>query len=200
LDVIGDSAYLAAFDYRRGDQLWRSTNGMDWRLMFQQPKPSWYGMGGGPIEYQGHILMIDNDLKRGVEIWRSDAAVVAAGTTSTSPSASPNGGGGDDGGGGATGEDAGATATSGGLSGAWLAAIFVAVVALACAVAAFAYARVRARRPATGSPAPVAETAARGGVAGTAPATRSFCSECGSPLDPDAKFCASCGMSVPGPV
>jgi len=220
LDVIGDSAYLAAFDYRRGDQLWRSTNGMDWRLMFQQPKPSWYGEGGGPLEYQGHLLMIDNDLKRGVEIWRTDAVVVAQGmTTSPSPSASPAGGNG--GAGGAAGEDGGATSKGGGLSGAWLVTIIAVVGALAVGIAAFAFARARARRPGTAGHAQTAEAVVLDGVEGAAqvtvetgaaaadgastaahaaPASRSFCSTCGSALDSDARFCANCGRSVPGSV
>ena len=220
LDVIGDSAYLAAFDYRRGDQLWRSTNGMDWRLMFQQPKPSWYGEGGGPLEYQGHLLMIDNDLKRGVEIWRTDAVVVAQGmTTSASPSASPAGGNG--GAGGAAGEDGGATSKGGGLSGAWLVTIIAVVGALAVGIAAFAFARARARRPGTAGHAQTAEAVVLDGVEGAAqvtvesgaaaadgastaahaaPASRSFCSTCGSALDSDARFCANCGRNVPGSV
>ena len=205
LDVIGDSAYLAAFAYRRGDPLWRSTNGMDWRLMFQQPKPSWYGEGGGPLEYQGHLLMIDNDLKRGVEIWRTDQAVVAQGmTTSASPSASPAGGNG--GGVGAAGEDGGedggATSTGGGLSGAWLVTILAVVGAVAVGVAVLAYARARAHRPGIAGPTETGAAAADGASAAVhpAPASRSFCSACGSTLDPDARFCANCGTSVPGSV
>ncbi len=204
LDVIGDTAYLAAFDYRRGDQLWRSANGADWHLIFQQPKAGWYGEGGGPLDYQGHLLMIDNDLKRGVEIWRTDAVVVAQSTTSALPSASPTGASGGDGGAGAgaTGEDAGAAAAGGELSGAWLVAIIAVVAALAAALAAFAFARARARRSGSAGPAQTGAAATDGAsrAANPAPASRSFCSACGSALDPDARFCANCGMSVPGSV
>jgi hypothetical protein len=196
VDVFGGAAYMAAFDYRRGNQLWRSANGTAWQLVFQQPKPSWYAMGGGPLDYQRHLLMIDNDLKRGVDIWRTDAVVVAQGSASASPrasaAASPATSGGGTGGtasgagSGAGGEGSGAADPGGGLSGAWLVAIIVAIAALAAAIASFAVVRARAHR----GRAPAA--------ASRAPAGRSFCSSCGSALDPGARFCANCGKDVPG--
>ncbi len=246
---IGGDAYMAAFDYHRGDQLWRSANGKDWRLVFRQPVPSWYGEGGGPIEYVGHILMVDNDLKRGVQIWRTDEAVAGTGATTgtPTPAATPTPGATSSAGGGGSGEggeEPGASATGYGLSTGWLAAIVVAVVALAGGVAAFIYARGRGRRPPGGSPvaavapAPVPEpdvvqpsgsappavadagavppaagqagATPGGGTASSppvgavvpeprpAPASRSFCSACGSALDPGARFCANCGKGVPG--
>jgi hypothetical protein len=215
VDTFGDTAYLAVFDYRRGDQLWRSANGADWQLVFQQPRPSWYAMGGGPLDYQGHLLMIDNDLKRGVDIWRTDAMVVAQGGMSASPEASPEASpaaGGD-----GTGEGSGQTETAGGVSGAWLVAI-VAIVAVLAAVAAFAVVRARGRRVrsagraaaagqnvsagAAGTPAVTPEAGAGSEPAGASrtPASRSFCSSCGSALDPGARFCANCGKDVPGAV
>jgi hypothetical protein len=228
VDTFGGTAYLAAFDYRRGDQLWRSANGTDWQLVFQQPKPGWYSMGGGPLDYQGHLLMIDNDLRRGVDIWRTDPVVVAQGGTSASPEASPEASpqvspstsGTGSGGGTASGEGAGQTETGGGLSGVWLAVIVAVVAALAIAVVALAVVRARGRRERGAGPAAAVgqdasagpartptvtpETGAAGGsasaAAGRTPASRSFCSSCGSALDPGARFCANCGKDVPGAV
>jgi outer membrane protein assembly factor BamB len=72
VNVIGDVAYLSAFDYRQGSQLWRSTDGHDWKLIYREPDPSFFGMGGGPIDFKGHLLWMDNDLANGLEIWRRD--------------------------------------------------------------------------------------------------------------------------------
>ena len=81
--VFGEDAYLGVYDYRLGNQLWRSSDGTNWNLMFQAPVPSWFDEGGGPIEFQGHLFWSDNDLKRGFELWRTDEVVVADATTTT---------------------------------------------------------------------------------------------------------------------
>jgi hypothetical protein len=83
IEVLGGSAYLGVYDYHAGDQLWRSADGKNWELIFREPHPSWFSEGGGPVEFQGHLLWLDNDLKRGVEIWRTDAQVVGEQTTTT---------------------------------------------------------------------------------------------------------------------
>lgn len=83
LAQIGGMVYLAAYDYHLGDQLWRSTDGDTWKLVFREPVPSWFSMGGGPIDFGRHLFWVDNDLKRGVEVWRTDDAVVAEATTTT---------------------------------------------------------------------------------------------------------------------
>jgi len=72
--VIGDTAYLTAFDYHHGSQLWSSTDGQTWKMIFREPNPNFFNMGGGVIEHKGHLLWVGNNLARGLEIWRADAA------------------------------------------------------------------------------------------------------------------------------
>ena len=74
MNVIGDTAYLSAFDYHKGSQLWRSTDGQDWELIYREPDPSFFSMGGGAIDFKDHLIWMDHDLANGLEIWRSDAA------------------------------------------------------------------------------------------------------------------------------
>ena len=73
MTVIGDIAYLSALDYHKGSQLWRSTDGQDWELIYREPDPSFFSMGGGAIDFKGHLIWTDHNLVRGLEIWRSDA-------------------------------------------------------------------------------------------------------------------------------
>ena len=73
--VIGDAAYLSAFDYHKGSQLWRTSDGHDWQVIYREPDPSFFGEGGGVLEYKDHLLWIDNDLARGLELWRTDSEI-----------------------------------------------------------------------------------------------------------------------------
>jgi hypothetical protein len=73
MTVIGGTAYLSAFDYHQGSQLWRSADGRDWQLIYREPGPSFFNQGGGVFEFKRHLIWIDNDLARGVEIWRAEA-------------------------------------------------------------------------------------------------------------------------------
>ena len=196
--VLGGSAYLAVYDYHEGNQLWKSTDGKDWELIFRQPYPSWFDEGSGPIDFQGHLLWVDSDLKRGVEIWRTDEQVVAEETTTTvtagttestsgagstlTTHATTGGGTGSTGAAGQTGQTEG-----GGLSGGWLALIIgVGVVAVA-AIGVAAYALGTSRSRASGEQAPSGDTR---------PASPGLCSSCGSPLNPDAAFCPGCGKRL----
>ena len=193
--VLGGVAYLAVYDYHEGNQLWKSTDGKAWELIFRHPYPSWFAEGSGPVDFQGHLLWVDSDLKRGVEIWRTDEVVVAEETTTTVPGGTTESTGGA---GstlttqGTTGGDTGSTVTAGqteqteggGLSGGWLALIIaLGVVAIGVAAYALRTARSRASGRQTGSGE---ERAASPG----------FCSNCGSPLSPDAAFCAGCGKRL----
>jgi len=83
VNVVSDAAYLSAFDYHAGSQLYRSTDGQNWELIFREPNPSFFSEGGGVIDFADHLLWMDNDLATGLEIWRSDAQVVADVTTTT---------------------------------------------------------------------------------------------------------------------
>lgn len=83
MHVIGDLAYLSAFDYHKGSQLLRSTDGQDWKLVYAEPDPSFFSMGGGVIDFKGHLLWMDNDLANGLEIWRHDTA--SGGSQSSRP-------------------------------------------------------------------------------------------------------------------
>jgi hypothetical protein len=73
--VIEGAAYLSAFDYHKGSQLYRSEDGVTWTLIYREPDPSLFGMGGGAIDFKNHLLWLDHDLALGLEIWRQDKAL-----------------------------------------------------------------------------------------------------------------------------
>ena len=92
--------------------------------------------------------------------------------------------------------------SAGGLSGGWIALIAaLAVLAVAALVAAaFVFGRVRAggaaMRGSTAAIGPVTTDAGTGGAASVAAASKAFCAECGSSVEPGARFCASCGRPL----
>ena len=196
--VLGGLAYLGVYDYHEGNQLWKSTDGKDWELIFRQPYPSWFDEGSGPVDFQGHLLWVDSDLKRGVEIWRTDEQVVAEETTTTvtggttestsgagstlTTQATTGGGTGSTGAAGQTEQTEG-----GGLSGGWLALIIALAVVAVAAIGVAAYALGTSRSRASGGQAPSGDTR---------PASPGFCSGCGSPLNPDSAFCPGCGKRL----
>ncbi len=219
LNVIGDMLYLGAFDYHQGNQLWRSSDGQRWELLFREPDPNFFQEGGGPLNFKGHFLWFSNDLKQGLAIWRTDEVMVAEATTTTAgetstttaggtdTSASGGGGGkvsGDKGGpSGTAGGDSGGIAgaiDSGGLPGGWIALIAVLAVLLVAALAGVAFLlgkRTRGPRAgATAAAAGGATDAASVGVAAAGSGAAAYCKECGAPLGPGSKFCADCGASV----
>lgn len=196
--VLGGLAYLGVYDYHEGNQLWKSTDGKDWELIFRQPYPSWFSLGSGPVDFQGHLLWVDSDLKRGVEIWRTDEQVVAEETTTTlggdtSATTTDTGSGGSGGttataggGAGSSGDGSEGTERAGsrGLSGGILALIIALAVVAAAAIGAAAYLLGRGshRGP--------------GGSKTADAATPRFCSGCGSALSPGAGYCSGCGGQV----
>ncbi len=83
MGVIGDTLYLSVFDYHEGSQLWKSSDGEKWEVIFREPDPNFFQEGGGPLNFKGHFLWFSNDLKNGLEIWRTDEVMVAEATTTT---------------------------------------------------------------------------------------------------------------------
>jgi hypothetical protein len=208
--VLGDTAYLSAYDYHQGDQLWQSSDGVDWKLVFREPVPSMLSEGGGAIEFGGHLLWVENDLQRGVDIWRTDEKWVVEETTTTlaggtpgtttgtaSSGASSTGGqtGSSSlaGGGTATSGAAGNTSgegASGGMSGGLLALIIVLAVIAVGAVVTAALLLLQRRTP-SGAGSAGGTAASRKG-----PNEPSFCSSCGSPLNAGVNYCPRCGQKV----
>jgi hypothetical protein len=198
MTVLGGVAYLGAYDYHEGDQLWKSTDGTQWELIFREPYPSWFSEGGGPFDFQGHLLWVDNDLKRGVEIWRTDKQVVAEETTTTVTGGTGSGTSGEgstlttqettEGGTVSTGA-AGQTEQTdgGGLSGGLLALIIGLGVVAVAAIGVAAYVLGASQNRTSGGQAP---------SGGTRPAPARFCSSCGSPLYPGSAFCPGCGKRL----
>ena len=197
MTVLGGLAYLAVYDYHEGNQLWESTDGNDWALIFRQPSLSWFDEGSGPVDFQGHVLWVDSDLKRGVEIWRTDEQIVAEETITTvtgttTESTSGEGStlttqattGGDTG---STGAGQTEQSEGGGLSGGWLALIIGLGVVAVAAIGVAAYALRTSRSRAAGGQAPSGDTG---------PVSPGFCASCGSPLNPDAAFCPRCGKRL----
>ncbi|MBN1631087.1 MAG: zinc ribbon domain-containing protein [Thermoleophilia bacterium] len=195
-NVFDDAAYLEAYDYHLGSGLWKSTDGQRWQLIFQEPEPSFFHQGGGVLDFKGHFLWISNDLKNGVEIWRTDEVMVAEATTTTLASGTTD----TTGATGTTGTTLGGSTTtvpaggstgsgedSGGLSGGILALIIALAVVAAAAIGVATYLLGKARGRANGSAAP----------SSTAPPSGSgFCSQCGSAVNPGSTFCAGCGKKL----
>ena len=214
MDVIDDTLYLTVFDYHEGSQLWRSSDGEDRELIFREPEPNFFQEGGGPLNFKGHFLWISNDLKNGLAIWRTDAVMVAEETITTAGETSSTSGGdtstsaGSTGssdtvgtsGTGSSGSGRGADAgEAGGLSGGWIALIAVLAVLVVAALGAVAFLlskmlhgpRAGGSAAGTGEPGTAATRAASTGSSAAA-----FCTECGAPLSPGAKFCAGCGSQI----
>ena len=82
MTVLGEDAYLGVCDYHHGDQLWRSSDGTNWELMFQAPCQAGSTRAADRRVPRAFVL-VDNDLKRGFELWRTDEVVVAEATTTT---------------------------------------------------------------------------------------------------------------------
>jgi hypothetical protein len=198
-NVFDDAAYLEAYDYHLGSQLWKSTDGQDWQMIFQEPEPSFFQQGGGVLDFKGHFLWISNDLENGVEVWRTDEVVLSEATTTTltSDTTGPTLGGSTTamtaGGGTGSGEDSEGDgkgegdAGSGGLSGGILALIIALAVAAAAAVGLAAYVIGKSRGQTGGGATSSAATPAP---------TPGFCSHCGSAVNPDSIYCAGCGEQL----
>jgi hypothetical protein len=210
MDVMGDTVYLSAFDYHEGSQLWRSSDGEEWEVVFREPEPNFFQEGGGPLNFKGHFLWLSNDLKNGLAIWRTDEVMVAEETTTTaSETSSTSGGetstsigstgstdsGGTSGTGGSTSGGGAAAAKAGGLSSGWIALIAVLAVLVVAALSAVAFLLPKRTHGSRGSGVAAAVTAATR-VPSTESSAAAFCTECGSPLNPGAKFCAGCGSKI----
>lgn len=218
MDVIGDVLYLTIFDYHEGSQLWRSSDGEKWELIFREPEPNFFQEGGGPLDFKGHFLWISNDLKNGLAIWRSDEVMVAEVTTTTGSGSSSttdgdtatsgtgigssDGGMGGDGGTGGGG-DGSQNSEGGGLSSGWVALIVVLAVVAVAAIVALAFLLGRmGRGPRTGAPdasgtagttATLAETATQDLAATRSPAVTQVSSQETSAAP---AFCSACGTSL----
>lgn len=213
LQVQGDCLYLSAVDYHTGDQLWRSTDGRDWELIFQVPDPSFFQEGGGPLPFKGHFLFFSNDLKRGAQIWRSNEVMVAEETTTTFGSTTTEGPGpsvssdtagsadvqGNQGGtASATDDQQEARAEVGqGVSGRWVALFVVLGLILATSIAAVVFVAVRLTRMSSGGGGSLSvhSSAQRGSEPSAVSETQGL-SGADRTLASDAKFCSACGRAL----
>ena len=223
--VLGDVLYLSVFDYHEGSQLWRSADGEKWELVFIEPEPSFFREGGGALEFKGHLLWLTNDLKKGLEVWRSDEVMVAEASTTTSAGASTTTSAGtpatsatetstsatgtapSEGSGPMTGSSAGVSSSGGGLSAGWIALVAVlgAVALISLGTAVFLMVKLAGKSTVLTGPGLGGEGSvgwlSGGGPSEQAPASSSpaFCARCGASLTPGAKFCAQCGSPVGTP-
>ncbi len=109
-------------------------------------------------------------------------------------------------GGGDSGSEDESASGEGSLSGGWIALIAVLAVIAVAALAGLAFmlgAGRRGRGPAEGSAGDVVTSTEAPGTVAAAPivdqqarTAPAFCSQCGSALTSDAKFCASCGRPI----
>lgn len=91
LSVEGNLLYLTTVDYHQGNRLWRSGDGEKWEIIFEEPEPNFFQEGCGPVEFKEHLLWYSNDLKNGVEVWRSNEVLIAGGTATAGSSGSEAG-------------------------------------------------------------------------------------------------------------
>ncbi len=87
--IVGDALYLSATNFREGDSLWRSKDGMDWTLAFREGRATPFSMTLEPAVFADHLYLIHSDLGLGMTVWRQKAALGLATTappTSTAPS------------------------------------------------------------------------------------------------------------------
>jgi hypothetical protein len=208
IGVHGGALHLEAIDYKMGNQIWRSAEGQNWEMIFHEPPRSFFNYGMGNYAFQGHYLFMSNDLEGGVDIWRSNEAIVAEAPTTLTPDESststvPSGtettvaegrqtAGHDEAS--ASGQqepsanekDEEAAAEEAMSSGILALIIALAVVAVtAIGVAAYLWGRSRAGGHHDGA-ASVA----------TSPSTPSFCSQCGSSLTSSSQYCPGCGRKL----
>ncbi|HZJ02913.1 MAG TPA: zinc ribbon domain-containing protein, partial [Thermoleophilia bacterium] len=205
IGIHGEAVYLEAIDYRMGSQIWKSTDGHGWEMIFHEPTRSFFNYGMGNYAFQGHYLWMSNDLEKGVDIWRSDKAIVAETSTTLAPdesgtSTAPGGSettvatGGDDGSGAAGDEDTGTVEKDGeaaadqGLSGGILALIVVLALMAVTAIGVATYLWGRSRRVGGHD-----EATASAVASSSAP---DFCSQCGSSLTPGSQYCPGCGRKL----
>ena len=206
--VWGGKLYLQAVDYRDGSRLWQSEDGQEWKMIFHEPPRGYFTIGPGLHVFDGHCLYVSHDMEKGLDIWRSDEAIVAGtpttvtpdeSTTSTAPggteatAAAGSGTGGASGGDGGSGAGGGAEpvtageATSQGLSGGILALIIALAIVAAAGAGAFLYLLGRSR---AGKQVPPAVSTAQ---PSSAPG---FCPQCGAGVAPGSQYCRGCGKKL----
>lgn len=214
--MYGGKLYLQAVDYQAGSQLWQSEDGQEWTMIFHEPPRSFYHFGPGLHVYKGHCLYVSYDLELGLDIWRSDEALVAetpttvppeesstktgpAGRETTVPSGRETGGDGGSGAGGEAGGDsepgsggadvpaAAGQETSQGLSGGILALIIALAVVAAAGIGASLY---LLGKSGAGKQVPQTPSAAPPSSA------YGFCPHCGAGLPPGSQYCPGCGKKL----
>jgi hypothetical protein len=68
---LRDRLGLFAINYRTGDSLWISQNGVTWTRIWSEGQSTPYGEGGGFYDFGDRVFISTNDLARGIDIWRS---------------------------------------------------------------------------------------------------------------------------------
>lgn len=76
----GGVAYLMAENYREGDGIWRSDDGLTWELMFRE-EPSPTTTGAALTVFGGHLLAFHGD-PDGLQVWRYGTPVPVGEPTS----------------------------------------------------------------------------------------------------------------------
>ena len=197
VSAYGENLYLQAVDYRAGSQLLKSADGQEWKMIFHEPPRSFFHFGPGLHVFNGHCLYVSHDLKKGVDIWRSDEAIAAPPSTTISSAETTVVtvvAGGQTGGGVGTephGEGGPVVAGEGQsqrLSGGILALIIGLAVVAVGASGAFLYLLGRSR---AGNGAVLTPPAAA-----PPPHPPGFCSECGSSLSVGSQYCPGCGKKL----
>lgn len=81
--VADGTAYLAVTNHREGDAVLRSPDGLAWQAMFREAGSTPASLGPMLALDQGHLLLLHGDLRHGLTVYRTDAAVAEAGGVAT---------------------------------------------------------------------------------------------------------------------
>ncbi|MDR3576935.1 MAG: hypothetical protein P4L50_23965 [Anaerolineaceae bacterium] len=71
IKVIGDQLYVeTGYNFVDGSEIWRTSDGSKWQMIFKVQSPSVYHMNAAVYPYQGSLYAVTNDLQRGLEVWQ----------------------------------------------------------------------------------------------------------------------------------
>jgi hypothetical protein len=73
LKVIGGQLYVeTGYNYVDGSEIWRTSDGSKWQMIFKTASPTSYHMNAAIYSYQDNLYAVTNDMQIGVELWREE--------------------------------------------------------------------------------------------------------------------------------
>ncbi len=73
IKVIGNQLYVeTGFNFVDGSEIWRTSDGSKWQMLFKTANPSTYHMNAAVYPYLDNLYAVTNDIQVGVEVWREE--------------------------------------------------------------------------------------------------------------------------------